>query len=217
MANDVFEAMKRYITGILPLEQDYGVVVSVDMMTALVVIKNSNPQPCNMAASLRVGRGDYVVLMRPRGTATWCITSVLALQPQGHTTEQAVRGNKAPGGKDYANVYVNNLSYTKSVPNTSVTTPIVAMTKTFTGGTPFVNWMGTVQVTSGASPVIFEVMVDEIALTVLSVTQTLNNVLAVPINFLHTTPLSADHTVTVQARSASAATVTQYQFSMAEI
>lgn len=215
---DEMDAIKRYVNMILPVEIDSGIVVSVDQSSALISIKSGSPFSAQIGDVTRLSQGDSVVIMRPRGIQTWTIVSVLNSKQRGVATQASPKANRAPGGKEWSPVTVNNPNATKNMATGSVIMPLVAITKVFGGGSALVAFTASCNVTTNGGTFDIQLVVDQVPITIFTLQQATGVRLAVPFTYVHPLPLEGSHFFRVQAVSpSSAATFVITSFSVSEI
>lgn len=215
---DDMDAIKRYVNTILPIEMDSGIVVAVDQTSALVSTKNGSPFSAQIGDVTRLNQGDTVEIHRVRGIQTWTIVSVLASKQRGVSTQASPKANKAPGGKEWNPITVNNPNVSKNMATGSVIMPLVAVTKVFTGGSALITFASYCTVTTNGGTFNVQLVVDQQVITIFVLQQATGVTLAVPFTFVYPTPLEGSHTFQVQAVSASsAATFVTTSFAVAEI
>lgn len=215
---DDFDGIKRYVNTILPIEMDSGIVISVDQTSALVSTKNGSPFPVQIGDVTRLNQGDTVEIHRVRGVQTWTIVNVLSSKKRGVATQASPQANKAPGGKEWSPITVNNPNVSKNMATGSVIMPLVALTKVFTGGSALITFVASCNVTTNGGTFNIQLVVDQQVITIYTLQQATGVTLAVPFTFIYPQPLEGSHSFQVQAVSASsAATFVTTGFSVAEI
>ena len=136
---DEFDAIKRYIPMILPVETQFGEVVSVGLISALVSINGGTPQEADIAPNVTIGKGDTVFMVRPRrASARWAVAQAIVRRSKGVSANNQPNVGKNIGERAWAVPFTTNPSSTYHDISSSTKAKVLEIVKVFSGGSALV-------------------------------------------------------------------------------